>query len=153
MTSTPLPSLPPIPLVTNGDFFNLFVSLKKKRESITKTWDRIANNRQLWLVGIWVSASLAQVHQLDFTPRSGLRPLQAPRILSSPLPSKEKMQRENIQLGFFFFFFDFLQFFFLPIFMYMVPYYIRLMTKTMTISWSKRIGCGFIFSRMSVLSP
>lgn len=81
-----------------------------------------------------MSASLAQVHQLDFTPRSGLRPLQAPRILSSPLPSKEKMQRENIQLGFFFFFFDFLQFFFLPIFMYMVPYYIRLMTKTMTIS-------------------
>ena len=27
------------------------------------------------------------------------------------------------------------------------------MTKTMTISWSKGTGCGFIFSQMSVLSP
>lgn len=57
-------------------------------------------------------------HWRDFTPRPGLQPLQASQILSWPLPSQEKMRRENIQLQFFF---DTLLFF-LPIFMYMISY-------------------------------
>lgn len=74
-----------------------------------------------------MSASLAQVPQVDFTPRSGLRPLQAPRILASAQPRKDAKRKHLAWL--FFFFFDILQFFFLPVFMYMVSYYIKLNDK------------------------